>query len=55
MLRPFHRDRDDREGSGLGLAIVDGIARAHDARLALTEGAGGVGLCVTLRFPGETP
>lgn len=55
MLRPFHRDRDDREGSGLGLAIVDGIARTHGAQLALTEGADGVGLRVTLRFAGETP
>lgn len=55
MLRPFHRDGDDPEGSGLGLAIVDGIARAHEARLTLDEGAGGVGLRVTLRFPGGGP
>ncbi|MEQ6917244.1 sensor histidine kinase [Halomonas aquatica] len=54
MLRPFHRDHEDLEGSGLGLAIVDGIARAHGARLTLSEGPGSRGLRVALFFPGDT-
>lgn len=52
MLRPFHRDHHDLEGSGLGLAIVDGIARAHGARLSLEHGPDGQGLWVILAFPG---
>jgi two-component system sensor histidine kinase TctE len=38
------------EGSGLGLAIVREIARVHDARIALSDAAGG-GLVVSVRFP----
>jgi two-component system sensor histidine kinase TctE len=53
LLRPFHRDHHDREGSGLGLAIVDGIVRAHGARLKLDNGDHEQGLRVTLTFPGE--
>lgn len=55
VLRPFHRGRDDGEGSGLGLAIVDGIARAHNARLDLGAGPDGRGLSVSLRFPEAIP
>ncbi|WP_136247673.1 sensor histidine kinase [Halomonas borealis] len=55
MLRPFHRGSDDPDGSGLGLAIVDGIARAHGARLRLDAGSDGHGLRVGLHFPEETP
>lgn len=53
MLRPFHRGQDGGEGSGLGLAIVDGIARAHRARVILDEAALAGGLRVTLRFSGD--
>ncbi len=53
VLRPFHRGREDGEGSGLGLAIVDGIARAHHARLVLDERQQGGGLCVRMRFLGD--
>lgn len=52
VLRPFHRGRNAGEGSGLGLAIVDGIARAHAARLTLHEASGG-GLRVTMTFLGD--
>ncbi|HWI37272.1 MAG TPA: ATP-binding protein [Burkholderiales bacterium] len=38
------------EGSGLGLAIVRQVAQAHGAELSLSEGAGGRGLRVRLRF-----
>lgn len=50
VLRPFHRVRQDGAGSGLGLAIVDGIARAHHARLTLHDAHQGSGLRVTLTF-----
>lgn len=55
VLRPFHRGREEGEGSGLGLAIVDGIARAHDARLTLADGPDGRGLSVSLHFPEAAP
>nr|WP_246389783.1 sensor histidine kinase [Halomonas cerina] len=55
VLRPFHRGREEGEGSGLGLAIVDGIARAHDARLVLADGPDGRGLSVSLHFPEAAP
>lgn len=53
VLRPFHRARDDGHGSGLGLAIVDSIARNHGARLELSSGENGCGLCITLTFINE--
>ena len=40
-------------GSGLGLAIVRKIAQRHRASVDLGPGAGGRGLKVTVRFPGE--
>lgn len=52
VLRPFHRGQGDGDGSGLGLAIVDGIARAHAARLTLHEAPGG-GLRVAMTFLGD--
>lgn len=52
VLRPFHRVRQDGAGSGLGLAIVDGIARAHHARLTLHDTHQGGGLRVSLTFSG---
>ncbi|WP_111412133.1 sensor histidine kinase [Billgrantia lactosivorans] len=55
VLRPFHRGEEGGEGSGLGLAIVDSIARAHGARLELSQGANGHGLVVRLRFSEENP
>ncbi|HSO08024.1 MAG TPA: ATP-binding protein, partial [Pelomicrobium sp.] len=39
------------EGSGLGLSIARRIAELHGARLALEDGAGGVGLRVRVMFP----
>ncbi|WP_136065590.1 sensor histidine kinase [Modicisalibacter radicis] len=52
VLRPFHRGQGRGDGSGLGLAIVDGIARAHAARLTLHEARAG-GLRVTMTFLGD--
>jgi two-component system sensor histidine kinase TctE len=42
-------------GSGLGLAIVRNIATLHGADVEMHDGAGGRGLCVTLRFPAVSP
>ena len=54
ILQRFYRlPGASGEGSGLGLAIADEIAHLHQARLLLGEGAGGVGLRVTLVFPAE--
>jgi signal transduction histidine kinase len=39
------------EGSGLGLAIVREIATQHGATVELTEGDGGRGTRVVVRFP----
>lgn len=41
----------DITGSGLGLAIVYEIARAHNAEVAITEGADGKGTRVKVIFP----
>jgi two-component system OmpR family sensor kinase len=38
-------------GSGLGLAIVNNVVARHRARIALSDAAGGIGLCVAVRFP----
>jgi len=41
-------------GSGLGLSLVAAVARAHGARLTLTDGLGGAagpGLCACVDFP----
>ena len=34
----------DVEGSGIGLSIVERVARAHDGRLVVRRGPGGLGL-----------
>ena len=39
------------DGSGLGLAIVREIAQLHDAEIALTEDADGLGNTFTVTFP----
>ena len=49
--RFYRRALDDTTGSGLGLAIVRRIAQRHGATSALSEGPGGRGLKVTIRFP----
>lgn len=50
-LKRFHRlEGAEASGSGLGLSIVARIAELHGAGLALTEGADGKGLKVSLRF-----
>ena len=48
--RFYRRASDETTGSGLGLAIVRRIAQRHGATSALSEGAGGRGLTVTIRF-----
>lgn len=60
-IPPHERDRvlgrftrlagSEAPGSGLGLSIALRIAELHRARLTLTEGAGGYGLCVRLDMP----
>lgn len=57
VLRPFHRGTEGGQGSGLGLAIVDGITRAHAARLTLVPArpnAEPPGLRVRLHFTEES-
>lgn len=53
VLRRFHRLDPSRSdgGSGLGLALVAAVAALHEAELDLSEGPGGRGLMVSLRFP----
>lgn len=55
VFTPFYRASGALEanpgGSGLGLAIVHDIALLHGARLELTDGAGGQGLNIIVRFP----
>lgn len=52
VFNRFHRlAGQDKEGSGLGLSIVARIAERHGARISLTDGAGGVGLRVSVEFP----
>lgn len=49
------RDPLLRDGSGLGLAIVNEYARLLGARLSMSEGEAGAGLCVSLEFAALTP
>ncbi len=46
---------NDNGGSGLGLAIVQEIAVLHEAKLDLTDGAGGKGLRACISFPLAMP
>jgi two-component system OmpR family sensor kinase/two-component system sensor histidine kinase QseC len=49
--RFYRRDDGSTTGSGLGLAIVEKLAERHKASVSLSDGPGGVGLTVTVRFP----
>ena len=55
VFAPFYRAASAQQanpsGAGLGLAIVRDIAAAHGASVALSDGAHGSGLRVTVRFP----
>ncbi|MGE5169327.1 MAG: sensor histidine kinase N-terminal domain-containing protein [Rudaea sp.] len=52
VFERFHRLLGTHaDGSGLGLAIVQEIARLHDAEIALTEDADGLGNTFTVTFP----
>ncbi|MBL0140864.1 MAG: sensor histidine kinase [Betaproteobacteria bacterium] len=52
IFDPFYRlTSSEQPGVGLGLSIVRDIARAHGADIELTDGPGGVGLKVRVRFP----
>jgi two-component system sensor histidine kinase TctE len=52
MLERFYRVPGTAgEGNGLGLAIAEEIARVHQSRLQVEEGAGGRGLRVSLWLP----
>jgi len=51
--RFYRRAGTEPHGSGLGLAIVSTIATAHAATVALSDGAGGRGLRVTVSFPAK--
>ncbi|MGE5104393.1 MAG: sensor histidine kinase N-terminal domain-containing protein [Betaproteobacteria bacterium] len=52
VFERFHRLLGNRaDGSGLGLAIVQEIAKLHDAEIALTEDADGLGNTFTVTFP----
>ena len=52
VFRRFHRGAasQDQVGSGLGLSIVHRIDELHGARIALTDGEGGVGLTISVAF-----
>jgi len=50
MQRFYRLPGSAGEGTGLGLPIADEIARAHQAELALGQGAHGRGLLVSVRF-----
>lgn len=50
MQRFYRLPGSAGEGTGLGLPIADEIARAHQAELALDQGAQGQGLLVSVRF-----
>lgn len=53
VLQPLYQGEATRQGDGfgLGLALVRAIAELHNAEVALSEGPGDRGLCVTLTFP----
>ncbi|MEM6500135.1 MAG: HAMP domain-containing sensor histidine kinase, partial [Pseudomonadota bacterium] len=53
VLQPLYQGEGTRqdEGFGLGLSLVRAIAELHDADLTLSDGPGGRGLCVTVKFP----
>lgn len=55
VFRPFYRAQASmaahQDGSGLGLAIVRDIAVLHGASITLADGAGGIGLLVSICFP----
>ena len=53
--RFYRRASDETTGSGLGLAIVRRIAQRHGATSQLSDGTGGKGLKVTIRFPRGGP
>ena len=52
--RFFRLDNRQSDGCGLGLAIVREIAQAHGARVHLGDGPQGLGLRITVGFPGGT-
>ncbi len=53
VLQRFYRvSGTGEDGSGLGLSIVRRIAELHGARLELKPNAAGVGLTVTVHWPG---
>lgn len=56
VLQPLYQRESTRqgEGFGLGLSLVRAIADLHDADLSLSDGPGGRGLAVTVRFPNLT-
>jgi two-component system, OmpR family, sensor histidine kinase TctE len=47
-------DNESTEGSGLGLAIVSEIAQRHKASIAVNDGDGPAGTCVSVVFPAVT-
>jgi two-component system, OmpR family, sensor histidine kinase TctE len=56
IFERFHRLLGDHaDGSGLGLAIVREIAKLHDAEIALTDDADGLGNTFTVTFPAHAP
>lgn len=53
MFDRFWRgSQSSASGSGLGLAIVAAAVRQHNARIRVTDGIGGQGLCVVVNVPG---
>jgi two-component system, OmpR family, sensor histidine kinase TctE len=55
IFERFRRlDNESTEGSGLGLAIVSEIAQRHKASIAVNDGDGGAGTCVSVVFPAVT-
>ncbi|MFP5393690.1 MAG: sensor histidine kinase [Gammaproteobacteria bacterium] len=51
VFQRYVRLDESSAGNGLGLAIVRDVAQAHGAELMLTEGDGGRGLRIGVRFP----